>query len=162
MTKSALFDRLFSVDEAQAHCDIPCGIYDPSTAQIAALSVIRMMDIIAENAEKDASAATANSMSRCIALKEVEAEKVKHEIRIIWGDYIKAPHIEKHPGVHDLAHQIMMAGGKCKQGVDRADGEKLLDLVNQFAEIFWETKGKATERKTAPYAPAMEVVMPVL
>jgi nickel superoxide dismutase len=162
MTKTAFFDRMFAIPEAQAHCDIPCGIYDPSGALIAALSVVRMMDIIAENAEKEMNAGTLNSIARCVAIKETEAAKVKDEVRIIWGDYFKAPHIEKHPGVHALVHGIMMAAGKCKQGVSRADGEALVAMVNEFAEMFWDTKSVKTEMKVAPYAPKMEVVTPVL
>lgn len=158
-----LSEPALGVSEADAHCDIPCKIYDPSTAIIAALSVIRLMDIMKEADEKDSSAlAKANTIARCVLRKEEEAEKVKQEIRIIWGDYIKAPQIEAHPGVHDLAHKIMLKGSACKQEANRSDGEELLELVNQFAEIFWATKGVETERKTAPYPPALPVVYPVL
>jgi nickel superoxide dismutase len=160
MTK--LIDRLFSIPEADAHCDIPCKIYDPAGALVAAVSVVRMMDIIAENAEKEMTAETVNTIARCVAIKELEASKVKDEVRVIWGDYFKAPQIEKHPGVHTLVHQIMMTGGKCKQGVNRADAEALVAQVNEFAAMFWETKGVETEMKVCPYPPAMEVVTPVL
>ncbi len=158
------FDRVAPVAEAEAHCDIPCKIYDPAVAQIAALSVVRMMDIMKEASEKtDADAlTTANTLTRCVLQKEEEAEKVKKEIRVIWGDYFKAPQFEKHPNAHDLAHQIMLKASACKQGTSRADGEALVDLVNQFAAVFWDTKGVATERKTCPYPPSLEVVRPVL
>ncbi|MEM1133104.1 MAG: superoxide dismutase, Ni [Pseudomonadota bacterium] len=156
-------DSLISFDRASAHCDIPCGIYDPSTAIIAALSVLRVMDIMADAASSDKSDLEKhNSLTRGALQKEEEAEKVKHEIRIIWGDYIKAPQIEKHPDIHDLTHKIMLKGSACKQGVNRADAEELVELVNQFAEKFWDTKGIETERKTSPYAPAVPVVYPIL
>ena len=164
-----LFPSLFNrarkttvIETADAHCDIPCKIYDPSTAIIAALSVVRMMDIMKEASEKPASLATQNTIARCVVKKEEEAEKVKHEIRVIWGDYFKAPQFEKHPNAHDVAHQIMLKGSACKQECNRADGEALVELVNQFAEMFWDTKGVATTRKTAPYPPALDVVYPVL
>jgi hypothetical protein len=48
----------------------------------------------------------------------------------------KAPQIEKYLEIHDLAHKIMLAGSACKQDVHRADGMKLVDLVNRFAEIY--------------------------
>lgn len=156
-------DNAVAFDEANAHCDIPCKIYDPSTALIAALSVVRMMDIMAETAEKGLdSLAAQNTIARCIALKEIEAAKVKDEVRVIWGDYIKAPQIEKHPNVHDVVHSIMLKASACKQGVDRAAGLELVELVNEFAEIFWSTKDIETVRKTSPYPPALEVVYPVL
>ena len=158
------FDRIATVPGASAHCDIPCRIYDPAPAQIAALSVVRLMDIMAETADKADSPtlATHNTMARCVLRKEEEAERVKHEIRIIWGDYFKAPQFEKFPDVHELVHQIMLKGSACKQQVSRADGEALVELVNRFAEIYWATKDVKTERKTCPYPPSLEVVRPVL
>lgn len=157
-------DKISPLQMARAHCDVPCKIYDPSTALIAALSVVRMMDIMAEAAGKEGASIVElhNSLSRGVTKKEEEAEKVKQEIRVIWGDYIKAPQIEKHPGIHDLTHQIMLKASACKQGTNRTDGEALVELVNQFAEIFWDTKSIETVRKTSPYPPAIDVVYPVL
>lgn len=158
-------DRLIATPAAQAHCDIPCKIYDPITAQIAALSVIRLIDIMTEEQAKGGDATSlerVNTIARCVMRKEEEAEKVKHEVRIIWGDYFKAPQMEAHPQINDLTHQIMLKGGACKQGTDRANAEALLELVNQFAEIFWTTKGVQTERKVSPYPPAEPVAYPVL
>ncbi|MEM7122495.1 MAG: superoxide dismutase, Ni [Pseudomonadota bacterium] len=162
LLKSA--DPMLRVPGARAHCDIPCKIYDPAPALIAALSVVRMIDIMkeAEGSGDAASIERANTLSRCVLRKEEEAEKVKHEVRIIWGDYFKAPQFEAHPEIHDVTHQIMMKASACKQGTDRADAEALVELVNQFAEIFWATKDIKTERKTAPYPPAMPVVYPQL
>lgn len=159
-----LLGRLPGVEDAQAHCDIPCKIYDTGPALIAAVSVVRMMDIIHEVAAKtDADPISRqNTLSRNIAMKEIEAEKVKAEIRVIWGDYFKAPQIEKYPEIHDLTHRIMQAGSACKQDVHRSDGEKLVELVNQFAEIYWATKDIATVRKPTPYPPNLDVVYPVL
>lgn len=151
------------IPSASAHCDIPCGIYDTAPALIAAVSVVRMMDLIHEGNEKFSDpAGLHNFLSRCVALKEKEAEKVKHEVRIIWGDYFKAPHLEQHPNIHDVTHAIMQKASACKQEVHREDGEALVELVNQFAEIFWATKGKETKRVTAPYAPALPMVQPIL
>ncbi len=159
-----LLNRVPGIETAHAHCDIPCKIYDPGTALIAAVSVVRMMDIIHEVAAKaDADPVSKhNTLSRNIAIKELEAEKVKSEIRTIWGDYFKAPQIEKYPEIHDLTHKIMQAGSACKQDVHRADGEKLVELVNRFAEIFWATKDVKTVRRACPYPPSLEVVYPAL
>jgi len=160
----SFIDKLAKFDEVNAHCDIPCKVYDPGTAIIAALSVVRMMDILIETSEKQSGnpLQTQNTISRCIALKELEAAKVKDEIRVIWGDYIKASQIEQHPNVHEIVHHIMMKASICKQSVDRKAAADLVELVNQFAEIFWSTKEVETVRKTAPYPPTMAVAYPVL
>lgn len=157
-------DKVIGFDKASAHCDVPCGIYDPSTAQIAALTVVRMMDLMAELGGKggDKDVAYQNSMARYIVVKEEHAEKAKQEIRVIWGDYIKAQHMDKHAGLHDLVHKIMQLGSKCRQTADRESGVQFVEAINQFAEIFWDTKGIATKRAKAPYAPALETVYPVL
>ena len=156
-------ENLLAVKEAKAHCDVPCGIYDPSTAIISALTVIRMVDLINDLEKQDHSkAAEANSMARYVAEKEAHAIKAKEEIRIIWGDYIKAPQIEKYPNIHELTHNIMLAGSKAKQTACRDNAMALLGLINEFAEIFWASKGIETKRVKAPYLPGEEVVYPKL
>jgi len=156
-------DRKMGIERAQAHCDIPCGIYDPIVAQIAALTVVRMIDLMNDLESKgEKGLAYQNSMARYIAVKEEHGEKVKHEIRVIFGDYFKAQHVEKYPNTPALVHHIMQYGSKARQTVDREAAIQLVDAVNQFAEIFWETKGIATKRAKAPYAPALELVYPAL
>ncbi len=84
-------------ESANAHCDIPCGIYDPHLAQIGTLTVIRMIDLIGHHVNEAGKIGYREfyySISRYIAVKEDHAELTKHEIRIIWGDFIKAVHIE--------------------------------------------------------------------
>ena len=155
-------DRYLRFPNARAHCDIPCKIYDPLIATVSALSVIRLIDIINEVAatENQKSIAIQNTIARCIQRKEEESEKLKQEIRIIWGDYFKAPQIEKFPEIHELAHEIMILASAAKQKVDREEACSLLESVNKFSEIFWSTKGIDTERKLAPYPPSLEVVRP--
>lgn len=146
-------DKKTKFDRVDAHCDVPCGIYDPSPAQIAALTVVRMMDLMA--AEEHKGVAHENSMARYVDVKEEHAEKAKHEIRVIWGDYFKK---DKHPNVDELVHKIMQLGSKSRQTADREAGVAFVEAVNEFAEIFWETKGVATKKAKAPYAPALEMV----
>lgn len=157
-------DKKFGFQKAQAHCDIPCGIYDPITAQIAALTVVRMIDLMDDLDSKtgDARKDYHNSMSRYVASKEEHAEKAKHEIRVIWGDYIKDQHLEQYPNLPALTHKIMQLGSKGRQTSDRASAVAFVDAINEFAEIFWATKGVKTKRAVAPYAPALEVVYPDL
>ena len=157
-------DQKLGFAEAKAHCDVPCGIYDPIVAQINALTVVRMMDLMAA-LEKDHEAGTKafdNSMSRYIAVKEEHAEKAKHEIRVIYGDFINDAHIEAHPELPALFHKIMKLGGKARQTADRENGLAFVDAINPFAEIFWAVKGVATKKAKAPYAPALEMVYPDL
>lgn len=156
-------DKVFGIKEAKAHCDIPCGIYDPITAQIAALTVVRMADLMKGlEAEHGRDSNFDNSMSRYIAVKEEHAEKAKHEIRVIWGDFIKPEHVDKYPELNVLVHKIMKLGSTARQTADRAAGVELVEAINQFAEIFWEIKGIKTKKAKAPYAPALELVYPAL
>jgi nickel superoxide dismutase len=152
---------MLNIKEVKAHCDVPCGIYDPSAAQIAALSVIRMVDLMnAAGDEHDV--AYHNDMARYVAVKESEAIKCKEEIRIIWGDFIKPPHLAMHPDIHTIVHNIMMLGGAAKQHASREKAMALLAEVNKFAEIFWKIKGVETKVAKSPYAPNEDVVYPVL
>lgn len=144
-----------------AHCDIPCGIYDPHQAQVAALTVIRMMDLIGESEDASGTLPTHN-VARYTAVKEEHAELCKHEIRVIWGDYVKQEHIEKHPELNETVHRIMQLGSQAKQGVEREVALELLGAVNRFAEIFWETKGVKIKRVKSPYEPEEEIVYPIL
>jgi nickel superoxide dismutase len=157
-------DNRFKFDTASAHCDIPCGIYDPIVAQINALTVVRMIDLMNDLQAKGGEPGTAyhNSMTRYTLVKEEHAEKAKQEIRVIWGDYIKAQHLEKYPELHGLVHKIMQLGSASRQTADRDTAVQFVETINQFAEIFWATKGVATKRAKAPYAPALELVYPVL
>lgn len=155
-------DRHVHIAQAKAHCDIPCGIYDPHGAQVAALTVVRMIDLMNELQGKGGSQNMegANSMTRYIVVKEEHAEKVKHEVRVIFGDYIKAQHVEQHHDLPALVHRILQLASKARQTADRENAVALVEAVNQFADIFWQTKGITTHRAKAPYAPALEVVYP--
>lgn len=157
-------DHLFHFQEVKAHCDVPCGIYDPITAQIDALTVVRMLDLMAALSEGDEKPRVEfhNSMSRYITVKEEHAENAKREIRVIWGDFIKDAHVEKYPELPGLVHKIMQLGSKCRQGTNREDGVAFVDAINQFAEIFWAIKEVKTKKAKAPYAPGLELVYPDL
>lgn len=156
-------DNMFGFDSAAAHCDIPCKIYDPSTAQVAALSILRFVDLINELANKaELSLADHAQLSRLVREKEIHAKKVKDEIVVIWGDYFKQPQFEQYPDISQLVHNILLTGSACKQHISRDKAETLLDLVNQFADAFWTTKGVETYTATCPYPPSETVVYPKL
>src|SRR5512133_3930141 len=157
-------DQVFGFEKARAHCDIPCGIYDPHQAQIAALTVIRMIDLMDEM-KKSHGADTpedVNNMPRYVLVKEEHAEIVKREIRVIFGDYIKQEQLDKFPELPGLVHKILQLGSKSRQTADRQVAMDLLTAVNRFAEIYWETKGIQTKRVKAPYKPGEEIIYPML
>ncbi|RLD09047.1 MAG: superoxide dismutase, Ni [Chloroflexota bacterium] len=157
-------DRVFHFPQAKAHCDVPCGIYDPITAQINALTVVRMIDLMdaLTTGEEKPLLEFHNAMTRYVAVKEEHAEKAKHEIRVIWGDFIKDAYLEAYPQLPGLVHKIMQLGSKCRQSADRDHGLALVESINDFAEIFWALKGVKTKKAKAPYAPGLEMVYPDL
>ncbi len=152
--------NLFRPRVAEAHCDIPCGIYDPTTAQLAALSVARFLDQIAELTPLDSMAKQAK-LARLVAQKEEHAAAVKAEVVVIWGDYFKAPHFEAHPELHDLTHEILRTASATKQELNVDHGRELVALVNRFAEIFWQTKGVAVRHVRVDYEPKLTIAQAV-
>ncbi|MBI2971005.1 MAG: superoxide dismutase, Ni [Candidatus Aenigmarchaeota archaeon] len=171
-----LFHRLFSVMDmlhparvAYAHCDIPCGIYDPHLAQQAAHTVIRMVMLIEEATAKFKALANpiaedrrefVTKLARYTATKEQHAELCKHEVRILWGDYFKPEHIQKYPELHELVWKVMKLGSIARQSVDMQTAEELLEAANRVAEIFWETKGMGHARYPAPNPTGRQTVYP--
>jgi len=161
-TAFVLFNRLFPVEEAHAHCDIPCGIYDPHLAQVAALTVIRMNQLIealeAPAMEKAARDKYMHQLSRYTATKEEHAELVKHEVRIIRGDFFKPDNSPD--GLGELVDGIMKTASKARQNIDMEAATQLLDLVNQFAEAFWTAKKVTTKKVSSNQAAGGEFVVP--
>jgi nickel superoxide dismutase len=156
-------DKVAHFKTVSAHCDIPCGIYDPHLALVAAHTVIRMDMLIADLVKSnDMTPEGRNKMIRYTAVKEQHAEICKHEIRVIWGDYFKPEHAQANPEMHALVWDIMKAASKAKQSTNIADGDALLEKVNKFAEIFWKTKNVQTIRVKAPYPTEKEIVLPKL
>lgn len=150
-------------DQVSAHCDIPCKIYDPISAQLSVLTMIRMIDLLDElNGSKVLTFEQQATFNRLVSEKEVHGTKVKEEIRIIWGDYFKQPQLEIYPEIHQLAHEIMLVASFTKQHIKRDQTLVLLDKVNQFSEIFWRSKGISVYRAKSPYPPAEVLVYPDL
>ena len=150
-----MLDGISTPKTAYAHCDIPCGIYDPHLAQVTAHSVLRMTQLLKESSDGCESA-------RYVAEKEKSAELVKQEVRIIWGDYLKPEHFEKYPQLHEQVNKIMKTASSARQKTDVSNAEELLEQVNKFAEIFWETKGIKTKSVKAPYPTEKEMILPDL
>lgn len=160
-----LIEKLLGrIQTVYAHCDIPCGIYDPHRAQVAALTVIRMIDLMEDFIKLHGASEPEfhHVITRYTAVKEEHAEICKQEIRIIWGDYFKGEHLKKYPELNDLTHKIMQLGSKAKQTTERKTAVELLQAINRFAEIFWESKSIPTKKVKAPYKPEEEIVYPIL
>ena len=123
---------------AHAHCDLPCGVYDPAQARIEAESVKAIAEKYQGNTDPEFRA-------RAIYIKEQRADLVKHHLWVLWTDYFKPPHFEKYPQLHDLFNRATKEAGAAggKASVDPAEGQKLLDLIAEIDTIFWETKKAA-------------------
>lgn len=150
---------------AYAHCDIPCGIYDPHNAQIAAHTVIRMTTLINELkvSSKEPSfeerKRIISQVARLTKVKEEHAELVKHEVRVLWGDYFKEEHLKDYPNLHGLVFKIMKLASKSKQEVNIEAAKELLKEVMQIAEIFYKTKGVESVRVKTVYPTGGEIVL---
>ena len=160
-----LWDAVLPPRPVYAHCDIPCGIYDPYEAQISALTVLRMDQLIGElappamDAKPEDRAAYGSKLARYTVVKETHAERVKSEVRVIWGDYITPDHAKQYPQVHELAWKIMKAASKARQGTALADAQDLVKAVQEFSELFWQTKGAKTHRVPSMQKSGGELVL---
>ena len=116
-----------------AHCDLPCGVYDPAQARIEAESVRACQEKYQGNDDPEFRA-------RAITIKEQRADMVKEHLWVLWTDYFKPEHLQKHPQLHDLFWNATKEAGAAKKSVDPAQGQKLLDLIGEIDKVFKETK----------------------
>ncbi|HEX9496328.1 MAG TPA: superoxide dismutase, Ni [Candidatus Limnocylindria bacterium] len=132
--RSVLAPRLV----AHAHCDIPCGIYDPSAATIAAQTVAKMVEKITGAEATDL--ANRNTFIRSVQVKEEHAQICKKELLILWTDYFKPEHLEKYPKLHETFWKAAKLCSKNKQTVDAQAAADLQAAVKEISDIFWATK----------------------
>ncbi len=135
-----IVDRLFSTIDrlappvtAHAHCDLPCGVYDPAQARIEAESVKACMEKF--NASDDEV-----FRGRAVSIKEQRAELVKHHLWVLWTDYFKPEHVAKHPQLSDLFWKATKTAGETKKTNDVKVAEGLLGQIAEIDKIFKETK----------------------
>jgi nickel superoxide dismutase len=165
--RTTIADALLPPAPVYAHCDIPCGIYDPHEAQISALTVLRMTQLIAELPKPAAGAkpedleAYHSKLSRYVTVKDTHAERTKSELRILWGDYFTADHVKTFPTLTDSFWKAMKAASKARQSTATADAQELLGQVQGIAEIFWKSKGATTRRQPSMQKSGGEIVYPV-
>ena len=131
-----MFDTLFTrTVEVSAHCDLPCGVYDPAQARIEAESIKAIIGKVADNDDPD-------FRTRAVLIKEQRSELVKHHLWVLWTDYFKPNHFDAYPQLHQLFNEATKLAGAAggKGSTDPAVGQQLLDKIDDIAKIFWETK----------------------
>ncbi|MET0801915.1 MAG: superoxide dismutase, Ni [Actinomycetota bacterium] len=116
-----------------AHCDLPCGVYDPAQARIEAESVKACQEKY-QGSDDDV------FRERAVSIKEERADLVKHHLWVLWTDYFKPEHVEKFPELHEKFWTATKLAGDAKKSQDPAQGQQLLDAVDEVGKIFWETK----------------------
>lgn len=126
---------------ASAHCDVPCGIYDPKPAQIAAATVAKMVEKIeALPKMEEMSVDDHANFVRMVWTKEEHARKCKEELLILWTDYFKPEHLEMFPNLHEIFWKAAKLCSENKQHVSKEAAQHLVDVVNEIAEMFMKTK----------------------
>lgn len=121
------------VTVAHAHCDLYCGVYDPAQAKIEAMSVLK-------SAEKYQDSDDEVFRARALAIKEERAELVKHHLMVLWADFFTADHRKQFENLDDLFWRAIHQAGDAKKSVDPEDGRKLISLIDEIADIFWQTE----------------------
>jgi nickel superoxide dismutase len=130
-----MLSRFFRTTEVSAHCDLPCGVYDPAQARIEAESIKAICKKVADNDDAD-------FRVRATIIKEQRSELVKHHLWVLWTDYFKPPHFEKYPELHGLVNEATkLAGASGTKGAfDEATADQLLAKIDEIDRIFKETK----------------------
>ena len=151
--KNALIN-MTPVETAEAHCDGPCGIYDPASIRIAAEAAVSMTKKILAlepPADGDATAMAAylNTMARYVAIKEEQAHLAKTEILVLWTDYFKPAHLDAVPNLHDVFWNAAKLCSSVKVEVSAQHAEELMAAVKEIHDIFWKTKDRDVAYYTA-------------
>ncbi|MDE2668072.1 MAG: superoxide dismutase, Ni [Chloroflexota bacterium] len=138
----SLLDRILRPSlTASAHCDGPCGVYDPASARVAAEAVLSMAKKLVDLGDGN-DLATENTRSRFIAIKEEQAQLAKQELLILWTDYFKPPHLEANPGLHDTFWNAAKLCSQNKVEVNVDAAQALVDTIGEIHNIFWASKSR--------------------
>lgn len=135
-------------EEVSAHCDGPCGVYDPASSRIAAEAVLSMTKKILD-AGDPSDIASRNTFTRFVAIKEEQAQIAKDELLILWTDYFKPPHLEQYPDLHTKFWNAAKLCSACKVEVSLEKAQALMDAIEEIHNIFWATKGRDVQYYTA-------------
>ena len=141
-----------SAPKALAHCDGPCGVYDPASARIAAEAALSMtkkiLDLAPPTDGKDTTGYS-NTISRYITIKEEQAHIAKEELLVLWTDYFKPPHLEQYPDLHTTFWKAAKLCSSVKVEVNLEHATELMNAIKEIHEIFWATKGRDVTWYTA-------------
>ena len=144
---------LFPAAEVEAHCDGPCGVYDPASARITAEAVLSMtkkiLDLEPPGDDAQSIVAYANTITRFVNIKEEQAELTKRDLLILWTDYFKPPHLEQYPDLHDIFWNAAKLCSACKVEVSLQHATELMEAVQKIHDIFWATKDRDVAWYTA-------------
>jgi nickel superoxide dismutase len=144
----------FSLPTVEAHCDGPCGVYDPSSSRIAAEAVLSLtkkinaLEVPAAS-DKKATIAYQNTLTRYIQIKEQQAEIAKREILILWTDYFKPEHLKTVPNLHEIFWNAAKLCSACKVNVSEEKAAELVKTVEKIHGLFWSTKQREVPWYTA-------------
>ncbi len=143
--------KILPEQTAFAHCDIPCGIYDPHNAQMAAHTVIRMTQLLSEKkAEHD--------IARITRVKEEHGALVEEELGTLENDYFKPEHHKEFLELKELISSAVQLSIKVRQNIDTTAANELLTKTQKIAEIFYKTKKFEPVRIPSGYPTGGELV----
>jgi nickel superoxide dismutase len=149
--KLSLLSRFFPTHIAYAHCDIPCGIYDPTPAQIAAHTILRMTELLGQKTE-------VHDISRITDVKEEHGDKVEEELGTLENDYFKPEHYDKFPDLEQLLKDAVKLSIETRQAISMEKANLLVEKVLLISEIFYKTKGVEPVRVPSLYPTGGEIV----
>jgi nickel superoxide dismutase len=129
-------DRISAPAVVEAHCDLPCGVYDPAQARIEADAIKGIMEKF-NDSDDDV------FKTRAVIIKEQRAEILKHHLWVLWTDYFKPEHLEAYPNLHDIFWKATKAAGQAKKTTDVSFAEDLIKQIAEIDKIFWATKNAA-------------------
>ena len=153
----SLLSIIFSglpAQKVKAHCDGPCGVYDPASARIAAEAVLSMTKKLLAMAPPSANdqaawAEYSNTFARYVAIKEEQAKETKQELLILWTDYFKPEHLATYPDLHETFWKAAKLCSACKVNIDQSKAEELMQAVEKIHNMFWSSKGRSDSWVTA-------------
>jgi len=148
----------FPLEIAYAHCDIPCGIYDPTPMQISAHSILRFTQLLLESEKEDNAIARQHKTIRITHAKEEHGRRIEDEIGTLEHDYFKDEHFSQNPDLKSLIEDAIQLSIKTRQGVDIVSSQELLEAVLKISEIFYKTKGMTPVRVPSIYPTKGELV----
>lgn len=153
-----LFNKLLIENKAYAHCDIPCGIYDPHNAQLAAHTIIRMTQLL-QNVKRDDETKAEHDIARFTHVKEEHANLLEEELDTLRNDYFNKEHYKEHANLNKLFIKVLNSLAKARQSIDINAAEETLSGVLEISEIFYKTKGVEPIRVKSIYPTEREVVL---